>query len=362
MVVTHRERILAACRREEPDRLPFLFGMVPPKAEEWRRARNHEDYAAYYGFDVRPAKCMPRERPTDFSRYWEGRTFSGPVTFDAEWGYATVAGDATSHFRHWESPFAGREFSMDDAAGYPLPDWDNEALYAQVQAQNDARHAEGYATDCIVGFGTFDYGWLIRGYEDFLVDLAEGSDAALHLADRVSDAIAARCRRMAERGTDIVGFGEDVGTQNAMIMSPDLWRREIKPRFRKIVAAAKQANPEVLFFYHSDGTILDIIPDLIELGIDILNPVQPECMDPAAIKRRFGADLAFWGCMGTQTTMPHGTPAEVKARVHDLFETVGRGGGFVCSPSHVLEPEVPLANVDAFVEACRECVYAYGAV
>jgi uroporphyrinogen decarboxylase len=148
-----------------------------------------------------------------------------------------------------------------------------------------------------------------------------------------------------------------VGTQKNLIVSPDCWRRQFKPRFKKIVDAAKDASPDVLFFYHSDGQIREIIPDLIEIGVDILNPVQPECMDPVEIKETFGDRLALWGGVGTQTVMPFGTPEEVRACVQRLFQTAGRGGGLVCAPSHVLEPEVPWKNVEAFVAACQECVY-----
>jgi uroporphyrinogen decarboxylase len=357
MGMTHRERILTACRRGRPDRMPWILGMVTPKAEEWKREKGEESYAAYYDFDVRSVHMAPAPNPADFSPYWEGRSFSGPAEFDREWGYASVAVEAGSHFRHWESPFAGRAFTMEDAEGYPMPDWDNDARYHDVQAKNDAWHEKGYATDCIIGFSTFDTSWLIRGYEDFLMDLSMEEPASLRLADRVSDAIAAQCKRMAERGTDIVGVGEDVGTQNALIMSPAVWRREIKPRFKKIVDAAKSGNPEVLFFYHSDGNILEIIPELIEIGVDILNPIQPECMDPGTVKEKFGDRLAFWGAVGTQTVMPHGTPADVRDCVHERFRTMGANGGYVCAPSHVLEPEVPMENIDAFVEAARECIY-----
>jgi uroporphyrinogen decarboxylase len=110
----------------------------------------------------------------------------------------------------------------------------------------------------------------------------------------------------------------------------------------------------VLVFYHSDGNILPIIPELIEIGVDILNPIQPECMDPAELKRMYGDKLSFWGTIGTQTTMPFGTPDDVRNEVCERIATVGKGGGLFLSPSHILEPEVPWANIEAFVEAERK--------
>ena len=97
-----------------------------------------------------------------------------------------------------------------------------------------------------------------------------------------------------------------------------------------------------------------IVPELIEIGVEILNPVQPECMDPVRMKELFGDKLAFWGCIGTQTTMPFGSPQAVKDRIHELIATVGRGGGLLLAPTHTLEPDVPWANVEAFLAAVRD--------
>jgi uroporphyrinogen decarboxylase len=109
-----------------------------------------------------------------------------------------------------------------------------------------------------------------------------------------------------------------------------------------------------MIWYHSDGNLLPVIGDLVEAGLDILNPLQPECLDVEEVHRRFGKRLTFDGCIGTQSTMPFGTPDAVRARVKELIEKYGRSGGLMLSPTHVLEPEVPLANIDAFAAACRE--------
>jgi uroporphyrinogen decarboxylase len=110
----------------------------------------------------------------------------------------------------------------------------------------------------------------------------------------------------------------------------------------------------VLVFYHTDGDAAAIVRDLIEIGVDILNPVQSECMDPTALKREFGHDLAFWGTLGTQSTLPFGTPADVRAEVKRRVETVGVGGGLLLAPTHMIEPEVPWENIVAAVEAVNE--------
>ncbi|MCD6506900.1 hypothetical protein J7M22_09790 [Candidatus Poribacteria bacterium] len=161
-------------------------------------------------------------------------------------------------------------------------------------------------------------------------------------------------RRYAEAGVDMLLTGDDVGMQDRLMMSPQMRRRWLKPRLAKVIQAGKEINPKVHIYYHSDGNIEDIIPDLIEVGVDILNPVQPECMDPVKLKRLYGDKLTFWGTIGTQTTMPFGTPEEVKRVVHERVRTVGKGGGLVLAPTHVLEPDVPGENVIAFFEAVEE--------
>jgi uroporphyrinogen decarboxylase len=147
--------------------------------------------------------------------------------------------------------------------------------------------------------------------------------------------------------------GDDVATQRGMMMRPALWRRWLKPRLAAIISAAREVKPDILIWYHSDGDCRAIIPELIEIGVDILNPVQPECMDPAAVKAQYGDRLSFSGTIGTQTTMPHGTPEEVRGVVRERIATVGRGGGLLLAPTHVLEPDVPWENIVALVDAVR---------
>ena len=127
----------------------------------------------------------------------------------------------------------------------------------------------------------------------------------------------------------------------------------MKPRWAKVCHAARSIKPNIQIWYHSDGNIEDIIPELIEIGITILNPVQPECMDPFDIKRKYGDKIVLDGAVGTQTTMPFGSPDDVRQTVREHIETLGRDGAYIVSPTHVLEPDVPIDNLHAFVEASR---------
>ena len=142
----------------------------------------------------------------------------------------------------------------------------------------------------------------------------------------------------AEAGVDLVSCGDDIGMQDRMIMSPDLWRKWFKPRWANIWAPVKRANPDCAVFYHSDGYIEPVIPDLLKIGVEVLNPVQPECMDQRKLKERYGDRLALWGCIGTQTTMPFGTLAEVDAAVKQCVRHLGVNGA---CPSRLLTCSSP---------------------
>ena len=136
-------------------------------------------------------------------------------------------------------------------------------------------------------------------------------------------------------------------------VNPEMWRNILKPRLRTVIDAAKAVNPDILIFYHGCGNLQKIIPDLIEIGVDILNPLQPECMNPLEIKEKFGDRLSFWGTVGTQTTMPFGNAEEVGKVCRQMMEQAGRDGGLLLAPTHVLEPEVPWSNIEAFVETVK---------
>ena len=148
--------------------------------------------------------------------------------------------------------------------------------------------------------------------------------------------------------------GDDVGMQHKLMMSPAMWREWLKPRWKAVWAAAKAIKPDIHIWYHSDGNIEDIIPELIEIGMTILNPVQPECMDPEKLKDQYGDTIAFWGAVGTQTVFPFGTPDEMRQTIKWLMQTVGKNGGLLLAPTHVLEPDVPWENIVAFAEAIEE--------
>jgi uroporphyrinogen-III decarboxylase len=154
-------------------------------------------------------------------------------------------------------------------------------------------------------------------------------------------------------GVDVIWIGDDFGMQDGMIISPQLFREFFKPRYAYLFSKWKTLNPNVKIAFHSDGNIFPIIPDLIEVGLDILNPVQPKSMDPAKVKKMYGDKLSFWGPVDIQEVLPFGTPQDVANEVKLRLRTVGKGGGLIIAPAHNIQSQVPLENILAFYETAK---------
>jgi uroporphyrinogen decarboxylase len=154
-------------------------------------------------------------------------------------------------------------------------------------------------------------------------------------------------------GVDIIQLGDDIGMQQTIMMSVDLWRTWLKPRLAEVIRAGRKIKPDLVIFYHSCGYVLPFLDDLIEIGIDILNPVQPECMRFEDVLKQVGGRMSFWGTLGTQSTLPFGKPEDVKRVIYENLRRCGPQGGLVIAPTHLVEPEVPWENLLAMKEACE---------
>lgn len=372
----HRERILTAMRREEPDRVPFDIKLTAPKHDELVERTGATDPYEYFDLDYRyvPVK-QPRSLP-DFSRYFVGRVPDWPEmsTVDClqetwpgasgyfimgehhtamnEWGEYRIYGDDIGQSYHRKIyPLDGHQCTVADIEEYPYPDLFAEYRYEGVAEAIQAIHKCSLAAVLFWEMTIFEKAWRIRGMEELMMDFIINPDLAERLLDEVARRTGYLALRYAQAGVDIIQFGDDIGSERAMMISPKVWRKFLKPRMAKIIDEVKAANPQLLVLYHSDGSFEPVIPDLIEIGVDILNPVQPESMDIAKLKKSYGDRLSFWGGIGVQTTMPFGTPDDVRMAVKKTIEVAGQGGGLVVSPAHLIEPDVPWENVEAFFEA-----------
>jgi uroporphyrinogen decarboxylase len=241
---------------------------------------------------------------------------------------------------------------VEEIRNHPLPRIVEEDL---PELTNGVRrhHESGMAVMGSMAMTIWEIAWYLRSMEDLMDDMMMEDERAGVLLARVTEHACRRIVTYARTGVDIVQLGDDIGMQFTPMMNPDLWRKWLKPRLARVIAAGRAVNPDLLVFYHSCGYVLPFVDDLIEVGVDILNPVQPECMDFAEVHERFGARISFWATIGTQKVLPFGTPAEVRATVERNLRICGRKGGIVIGPTHVVEPEVPWENLVAMKEACE---------
>ena len=326
------------------------YASFTPDLQDRLVQRFGRDLADHFGMDSIAGVALkppPNYRSPDFSRYYEGREVPADLTINADGVGKTQAG--FYHFFGYVHPLVAAE-TVADIEAYPVPDydgWSDEGMAERVAELHRAgRFVAGW-----VGH-TYETSWQIRGYEEFLTDLVLRPAMAEALLDRIADRNCRTAAATARAGADLLRLGDDVANQRALMFAPELWRRIFRPRLARIIAAGRRENPRIDVWYHSDGNIEAILPDLIEVGVTILNPVQPECMDPAKLHRDYGRDLVLDGTIGTQTVMPFGTPQDVAETVRRTIGEIGQAGGLVLSPTHVLEPEVPIANIEAFFAAC----------
>lgn len=347
--MTARGRVLTAFSHRTPDRVPRMAAFTPAIQRVFEEKTGQKDYQAYFNIEMRNVGFKPLQKQPDFSRYYpEG--YPEGVVF-REYGQTRYP----AGFHHFTGLlFPMRELTtVEELEEYPWPDVRSPYRYQHIQKTVATLHNQGYFVTGRAG-SIFESVWQLTGYEKFFLDIVSRPEFITYTLDRLTEDNAFRSRRLAEADVDMVHLGDDVGMEDRMMMSPEMWRSWLKPCLAKVIQAAKEAKPDVHISYHSDGYIEPIIPDLIEIGIDVLNPVQPECMDPVSLKKRYGDRLSFWGTIGTQTTMPLGTPEEVKETVKHRIKTVGQNGGLMLAPTHVLEPDVPWENIVAFFEAIDE--------
>ena len=346
------ERFRATCAHERPDRLLYNASFTP---DLHRRLADHlgtDDFAGHYEMfapvGVAPTP-PPGHQPPDFWGYYEDADLPDGTTL-AEDGAAMVP-SGFYHFWGYVSPLRNAT-TLDELEAYPL-DENADYLTDHMADEVQAAHARGHVAVGNIGH-MYETSWQIRGYEQFLIDLLTRPEWAECILDKVARRCKFRAVAAARAGVDYLMCGDDVANQNSLMFSADDWRRFMKSRWADIWSAARAIKPDVEIFYHSDGNIMDIAAELIEIGVTILNPIQPECVDPVEIKRRWGDKVVMNGTIGTQTTMPFGTPEDVRQTVQQRVEALAGDGALMLAPTHVLEPEVPIANVEAFFEACRE--------
>jgi uroporphyrinogen decarboxylase len=202
----------------------------------------------------------------------------------------------------------------------------------------------------------FEMAWHMVGLEKTMIDLSMGESYVGALLDRVKEFSIGIGKRLVELGVDGIWTGDDFGSQTGMMISPAMWRQVFKPRFAELFQELKSANSDVMILYHSDGAVSPILDDLVEIGMDVFNPVQPNVPghEPQDLKDKLGDRLSFWGAIDQQHLLPKGTPQEIEQDVAAKIGALGAGGGYMCSPAHIIQADTSVGNVEAFIAAVKK--------
>lgn len=337
MTLTHKERLRRALRRRPVDRLPTQINYT---AGMGRLLADHFGVAV----SELPARLDNHLVRVDVT-YPQRLSADGLARFDW-WGAGHDTAEEGYYIR--VSPLAG---SKDlDAIAWPDPHAPELLVDA---AATIATHGDEYFIAPNLGFALFERAWSLRGFEQFFMDIALDPPFAAELLDRITEIQLVLIQRFIDLGVDGGYFGDDYGAQKGLLFSPRSWRQLIKPRLARLFAPFREAGLPILM--HSDGQIQQILPDLVEIGLTALNPVQPEVLDHDWLAENFGGKLAFYGGISTQTVLPHGTPGEVTAAVAACMGALAPGGsGLLIAPSHRMMTDIPLANVAALLEAFQQ--------
>ena len=345
------ENFRSIAKRTGYDKMPAQFQTCPSLAKKL------DQYMKETGFDFTPTivdvpDLVPKRASEEtFLKYFNYSFKKG--TYIDEYGTAHEPGsEAAFHMTKMHFPL-GNFDSVEQIQAYPFPDFVGVDDTAQREAVKNA-HAKDMVAVGNMQCTIWERSWYMRGMENLMADMMMEDPIATALLDKITEISTLRAQSFVKNGVDMLFLGDDIGMQHTIMMSEQFYCEWIQPRLAKVINAARAINPNIIVFYHSCGFVTPMIPHLIDAGIDVLNPVQPECMDFKEIHDKFGDKLSFSGTIGTQTTMPFGTPQEVKREVWKNLEIAGdKGGLFVC-PTHLLEPEVPVENVIAYIEACKE--------
>lgn len=358
----HRDRVLMALSHEQPDRCPMQVSFTPEFASRLRMDMLQKSGQAHNPHGGGNTYELERALDQDMlltSVGWANSYYQEAGTYTDEWGIGWKQCEYTTRFGKGSYTEMATHPLAEDAAleTYQPPDPTRPALYLDA-ARTLKEFKDEYWIVGVTVTTIFECAWALRGLEQILVDFALNPEIAERILDIPYHYHLTAAKRLVQTGVDMVWTGDDVGGQNAMIISPNSWRRFLKPRMAQFIAELKAINPRVKIAYHSDGMIKPIIPELIEIGVDVLNPIQPASMDPAQLKREFGDKLCFWGALDEQRTLPFGMPAEVCQEVTERLKTMGKNGGLILAPTHHVQLDTPMENFWAMVRTIVATPYA----
>jgi len=352
----HRERIIRALQFQDTDRPPMQATFCPEFAVRLREAygikdsHHHDPHSGRWnGYEL---EILTGQDALQCSIGWCVSYYLDTRPYTDEWGvqFKIDAYDTPFGKGHYTNLLKGPLEDDNALDGYQAPDPHRPELYTNLE-RLIREHKDEYYIIGRIHCTIFESAWALRGFENMLVDFYLNPELAQRILDITKNYHLEVAKKMAEMGVDMIWLGDDIGAQDALLIPPEVWREFIKPGMAEIISAAKNINPELNIAYHTCGKNYDIIPELIEIGVDVLNPLQTESMDPAVLKEKYGDRLAFFGAISVQSTLPFSTVKEVKKDFLEKKEILAKNGGWICAPTHHVQLDTPLENYFALLEA-----------
>jgi uroporphyrinogen decarboxylase len=348
--MTPRENILKALRREGFESVPVDFVLCESQIENFKNIFGHNDYETHFGLCHRSFEMSVQRNYSFGPDQFKRESLPDSTVFD-EYGIGHSKGSAAAfHMTRMHHPLKGAD--LNEILEYPYPTVPEGELEKLTIKVNDL-HSNGLASFAFMQMTVWEASWYLRSMEELMIDMMMEDEKATALLDLITQFAVAKATTYAKSGVDILSLGDDIGTQNSIMIDVGLWEVWLKPRLEKVIQAAKQVNPDILIFYHSCGHVTPFIDQLIEVGVDILNPIQPECMSFEEVHDLYGDRLSFWGTLGTQELLPFGTKEQVLETTLSRLNKCGEKGGIVIGPTHMVEPEVPWENLTAINEGVK---------
>ena len=332
--MNNRERVLATLAHQQPDRIPYNIEFTHPAHAKMVDYYGDPDFASKLGNCLTVLGCAPagawREVAPDV---WQDQ-------FGVQWD-RSIDKDI--------GVVCNRLVTPGNLDNYRFPDPDDPSRYgpyADLLADKSDRFVV-----VNLGFSLFERAWTLVGMENLLMAMLRDKPFVNELLDRVLAFNLRVIENACAYDVDAMMFGDDWGMQTGVLMGPKLWREFIKPRIRQMYRLVKSHGKFV--FIHSCGKVDELFPDLIDCGLDVFNPFQPEVMDVFEVKRRYGDRLSFFGGISTQKTLPYATVDQVKAQVRRLLDEVGNDGGYIAAPAHAIPADARPENIAAMIQVLQ---------
>ena len=346
--MTAKERVMSTLAHQKPDRPPMQISYT----QEFRKRLQIEypglkDIVDPHGIDIALGCDLLLTGVGWMNSYNQPES-----RYIDEWNVGWRAAEYQTAYGAGRYTEVDTHPLSDDAAisSYRPPDPHRSELYdaaKQLVAQNGTE----YWITGVVKTTIFECAWALRGLEQLMMDFYLDADVAHAILDIPYAYHVEAAKHLVEIGVDMIWIGDDVGSQHGMMISPETWRTFLKPRMASFITSLRSIRKDIVIAYHSDGVITPIIDELIEIGVDVLNPIQPNCMDPLTLKKQFGSRLSFWGGIDQQQILPFATPDAVYANTKEMISVLGKDGGYIAGPTHNVQLDVPLDNLRMMILA-----------